>query len=239
MRTARLLIWVSVFSIAMAFMESAVVVYIRELLYPGGFEFPLAAMEGRLALTEILREAATMIMLAVIGTMAGKNLAERFAWFIYAFAIWDVFYYLFLYLLIGWPENLMVWDVLFLIPVTWTGPVLSPLIVCLFMITLSQLVIWYSSAGAKVKLTGQEWLMLVTGAIVIIVAFAWDYSSFILGHYSFAELWNMPGTSDLFDLATSYIPGSFNWLLFSTGSIVIVTAIIMIWIRLNSLLKDR
>jgi len=237
-RTFKILTWVTLFSIAMAFLESAVVIYIRELLYPGGFSFPLAPMEGHLAITEILREAATIIMLAAVGVLAGRNFAVRFAWFIFAFAVWDIFYYLFLYLLIGWPANLMVWDVLFLIPVTWTGPVLSPLIVCIFMITLSQVVIWYSAAGLTVKLTAPEWLMLVTGAIVVVVSFAWDYSSFILRHYTFAELWNMPAPSELFDLVTRYIPGKFNWWLFSLGSLVICSAIAMVWIRLANTRKD-
>ena len=223
----------------MAFLESAVVVYIRELLYPGGFSFPLAAMDGSLALTEVLREAATLLMLLAAGVLAGKNLADRFAWFIYAFAVWDIFYYVFLYLLIGWPGNLMVWDVLFLIPVTWTGPVLSPLIVCLFMITLSQVVIWYSAKGMTVRLITPEWIMLFSGALILVVAFAWDYSNFILEHYTFAQLWNKPAASDLFDLATKYVPVRFNWWLFSLGSLVICSAIAMVWVRLRNTREDE
>lgn len=223
----------------MGFLESAVVIYIRELIYPDGFGFPLAAMESRLAVTEILREAATMVMLLVVGVMAGRNTAERFAWFIYSFAIWDIFYYLFLWLLIGWPANLMVWDVLFLIPVTWTGPVISPLIVCLLMILLAMIIIWFSDRGARVKIDRTGWLVLVSGSIIIVVAFAWDYSRFILAHYSLSELWNLPGTDNLFDLATKYIPVKFNWWLFLLGSLVITSGIANIWIRLVKSAGDK
>ena len=129
------------FSVAMAFLESAVVVYIRELLYPDGFKFPLAAMDSSLALTEIIREAATIIMLAGAAVIAGKTFSQKFAWFLFCFAVWDIFYYIFLKLIIGWPSSLFEWDVLFLIPVTWTGPVISPLIVAVLMIILAMVII--------------------------------------------------------------------------------------------------
>ena len=116
MKYIRTCIIVTILSIAMGFLECAVVIYMREILYPGGFEFPLAAIEGDLALTEILREAATMVMLLAIGLMAGRNRSERFAWFLYSFAVWDIFYYVFLKILIGWPSSLLTWDILFLIP---------------------------------------------------------------------------------------------------------------------------
>jgi hypothetical protein len=36
------IIWLAVFSMAMGYLESAVVVYLRKLYYPDGFKFPLA-----------------------------------------------------------------------------------------------------------------------------------------------------------------------------------------------------
>ncbi|MBN2481771.1 MAG: hypothetical protein JXB19_08530, partial [Bacteroidales bacterium] len=127
-------IWLTLFSIAMGFMESAVVVYIREISYPEGFDFPLVPMDNTLEVTEILREAATMIMLLAAGYLGGRTLSERFTWFLYCFAIWDIFYYVFLKLLLGWPASFMTWDILFLIPVAWTGPVITPVIISLTMI---------------------------------------------------------------------------------------------------------
>lgn len=110
----------------MAFLESAVVVYLRAIYYPDGNLFPMKLIEGRIAVTELWREAATMVMLITVAVIVSKRAIERFAWFIYAFAIWDIFYYVFLYFLLGWPQSLLTWDILFLIPVTWTGPVLAP-----------------------------------------------------------------------------------------------------------------
>ena len=135
------LIVVSLFAIAMGLLESAVVIYLRDILYPGGFEFPLNPVRPDLVWTEILRELATLVMLLGVGILAGRNLAERFAWFMYSFAVWDIFYYAFLRVLIGWPESLMTWDVLFLLPVTWTGPVITPLIVSATMIFFALIII--------------------------------------------------------------------------------------------------
>src|SRR4030043_48057 len=132
----RTFIWLTVFSIAMAYLESAVVVYLRAIMYPEGFDFPLAPMQPGIAVTEIFREAATIIMLLGAGYLGGRYLTQRFAWFIYCFAIWDIFYYVFLKMLDHWPASLMTWDILFLIPTTWTGPVLTPLIVSLTMLLL-------------------------------------------------------------------------------------------------------
>lgn len=101
MKLRRLLVIISVFAIAMAYMESAVVVYIREIMYPGGFDFPLSHIPAKLALTEVLRELATLVMLVSIGILAGRSFSTGFAWFMYSFAIWDIFYYVFLWLLLG------------------------------------------------------------------------------------------------------------------------------------------
>ncbi|MDQ3016493.1 MAG: hypothetical protein M3R25_07230 [Bacteroidota bacterium] len=119
----KLIIYVIVFAIAMGFMESAIVIYLRELFYPEGFRFPLIPIPHRLAVVEILREAVTVIMLICVGYFAGRNKVQRFAFFGLAFAIWDLFYYIFLYAFLGWPESIFTCDILFLIPVPWVGPV--------------------------------------------------------------------------------------------------------------------
>ncbi|MBK6345556.1 MAG: hypothetical protein IPF68_06385 [Bacteroidales bacterium] len=81
-------------------------------------------------------------MLLVAGIIAGRNSAQRFVFFLFCFAIWDIFYYVFLYLLIGWPASLLDWDILFLLPVPWIGPVLAPCLLSLMMIMLIILVVW-------------------------------------------------------------------------------------------------
>lgn len=233
MKLRDLFIWVTLFSVAMAFLESSVVIYLREIMYPGGFSFPLASFEGDLAITELLREVATLLMLAAVAFIAGKNLSRGLAWFVYSFAIWDIFYYVFLKVLIDWPASLMDWDILFLLPVTWTGPVITPLIVCVLMISLAAVILYYSYRGHDVKLKGREWFILIAGAIIVVIAFAWDYSSYILETYSLSDIWNMPRDGSLLEYATAYIPRTFNWWLFTAGNLIIVSAILMLWRRLR------
>lgn len=132
------------FFIAMAMLESAVVIYLRELYYPSGFSFPLRGMKDIVIFTELAREFATIVMLWTIAFVAGRNFSTRFAWFIIGFGIWDIFYYVFLYVFIQWPSSLLDWDILFLIPLPWYGPVIAPCIISLLMILLGCLILFHS-----------------------------------------------------------------------------------------------
>jgi len=228
----RILIMVTLFSMAMGYLESAVVVYMREILYPAGFDFPLAPIEMNLAITEIIREAATLIMLLAIGLVAGKSSAEKFAWFLYSFAIWDIFYYIFLKLLIGWPESLLTWDILFLIPVTWLGPVITPVIVALTMILLALVLMHFSQPPGKVRIIAREWAVFILGSIILILSWTWDYSGYILEHFSFLEIWTIP-KGELFEAAQEYIPRKFNWGIFAAGELIVLSGIALIFLRLR------
>ena len=121
----------------MGYLESAVVVYLRSIYYANGFEFPMVPINKLHTITEIGREISTMIMLIGIGVFSGKDKSGKFAVFLYSFAIWDIFYYVFLKILLNWPESLFTWDILFLIPPVWTGPVIAPVISSSTMIILS------------------------------------------------------------------------------------------------------
>ena len=226
------IIVISLFAIAMGFLETAVVIYMRELLYPEGFAFPLVPIPANLALTEILREAATLIMLLTIAIIAGKSFSERFAWFIYTFAIWDIFYYIFLKIMILWPESLMTWDILFLIPTTWTGPVISPVIVSFTMILLAFIIILYADQGHKTRLNGKEWAGLIIGSIILIFGFILDYSQYMLSHFNLFEMLNM-GNKDVMEIAFKYIPVRFPWGIFILGEGVILGTIGGFWRRLG------
>ena len=228
----RLLIFVTLFSIAMGYLESAVVVYMREILYPAGFDFPLAPIELNLAITEIIREAATLIMLLTIGLIAGKTPAEKFGWFLYSFAIWDIVYYVFLKLLIGWSASLLTWDILFLIPVTWVGPVITPVIVALTMILLAMVLVYFSRTLEKIRIIPREWIILILGSVVLILSWTWDYSGYILEHYSFREIWTIP-KGELYQVAQEYVPRRFNWGIYSAGEFIVLSGISLIFIRLR------
>ena len=94
------LTWLIAFSVAMGFLESAVVVYLRAIYYKEGFQFPLIAMDTTLAITELLREAATLVMLVGVAALSAQSAYRRFSFFLIAFAVWDIFYYVFLKLLL-------------------------------------------------------------------------------------------------------------------------------------------
>jgi hypothetical protein len=211
-------------------MESAVVVYLRAIYYPHGFGFPLPQMDGLMATTELFREIATLIMLVGIGIIAGRNGTERFAWFLYSFAIWDIFYYVFLKALLNWPESFMTWDILFVVPVTWVGPVISPVIVALTMIAFALIILYANQKQTHARIAPLEWLLLITGSVVLIVAFTWDYSRFILQKHSFSEIWTIP-KQETYKLAASYMPVAFNWWIFLLGEAIIVAAVVRYWRR--------
>lgn len=223
------LITLTAFSIAMAYLETSVVVYLRALIYPNGFEFPLVALDAQLAVTEIFREAATVIMLLGAGWLAATKARDRFAWFIYCFAIWDIFYYVFLKVILDWPAGWLTWDLLFLIPVPWVGPVLAPVIVSISLIVLALLLIYTSEKTPDVKLSKIDWSLLILGATVIIVSFCYDYSSYLLEKGTFSELIDgVTGNSDLFLEGADYIPREFNWWIFLLGEIICLIPVVRI-----------
>jgi hypothetical protein len=208
---------VAIFAIAMAFLESAVVVYLRALYYPDGVIFPLKLIEGRIAVTELWREVATMVMLITIAVIVSKRAIERFAWFIYAFAIWDIFYYVFLYLLLEWPQSLLTWDILFLIPVTWTGPVLAPVINSLTMILLASVIVYYSALKSGFNLKIFEWALLIFGSCVVIYTYVEGYTRYMLLRFNINDLVSVLPKKEMMEYAAMFVPVHFNWILFGVA----------------------
>lgn len=133
-RVALRITWVALFAVAFAWVESSVVIYLRDLYYPGGFAFPLRPIDQSRIGVELVREFATLVMLAAVGVLAGRTRWERFAHFALAFGLWDLFFYLWLSVAISWPSSLSDWDILFLLPLPWIGPVLAPVVVSLLLI---------------------------------------------------------------------------------------------------------
>ncbi len=224
MNTKRTLFWVTLFAIAMGFMETAVVVYLRKLYYSGEFKFPLVPIEPQVAQTEFWREAATIVMLAAIGVFCGRSKSTRFAWFIYAFAIWDLFYYLFLKIILNWPESLNTWDILFLIPVPWVGPVIAPCILSLNMILLALIILFREEKRQCTNPGKRVWLLLIVGAIICILSFCYDYLFQVVAS---GNNWDPLLRKNLFENIKTYIPGQFNWLLFGVGESLVLIATLL------------
>jgi hypothetical protein len=145
--TVRQLVISGAFAAAFGFLEAVVVVYLRAAvgLLPGyqGTLSDVIRMSGQyyvqsqaitqfpksLLTLEVLREAATMIMLFTVALLGSANSRARAAVFLWTFAIWDIVYYAALWATVRWPLSLKDPDVLFLIPSPWLSPVWFPLLV--------------------------------------------------------------------------------------------------------------
>ena len=126
-----------------------------------------------------------------------------------------------------WPSSFFTWDILFLLPVIWTGPVLAPVINAATMILLGTILFIRSSAGLNAKLKAKEWLMLVSGSLIIFVTYIQDYLHFMVAEVPFGKLM-FPGNSELImQRSAAYVPAFFNWWLFLAGETLLVAAIFL------------
>jgi hypothetical protein len=164
----------TVYAVAMAYVESAIVVYLRRLYYPKGFDFPLVIIDIPTLLIEVGRETATIVMLATVGIAAGRTKVGKCAYFLYLFGIWDIFYYIWLKVFLDWPASLLTWDVLFLIPVPWVGPVLAPVTVALTMIGMGLVLLHLEQRGPVLPAGKMLWLAQIIASLIVIVSFTMD-----------------------------------------------------------------
>lgn len=183
---------IALYAFAMAYLESAVVVYLqRALSMSPSTLFPLRdqATLGGLGSIEVGREVATIVMLAAIGWLAGRTSLERFAWTSVAFGIWDIGYYFWLWVFIGWPSSLVTTDLLFLIPVPWVAPVLAPVLVSLALIIFGFIVVRRIRGGGNFIHKPKHWLFLIIGGVVVILSFTFDAGNIRNGGMPSAFAW--------------------------------------------------
>ncbi|MBW1715209.1 MAG: hypothetical protein JRJ77_05180 [Deltaproteobacteria bacterium] len=170
----RKIFWILVFSIAMALVEAAVVAYLRALYYPEGFAFPLELITVRHFIVELGRETATIFMLLSVAALIGKRFWEKFAYFIICFGFWDIFYYVWLKLALGWPSSLLDWDILFLIPLPWIGPIIAPVSIAIMMILAGLLIIALYKRGYDFRPSFLTWVLTIIGTLTILYSFMRD-----------------------------------------------------------------
>jgi hypothetical protein len=113
-------------------------------------------------------------LLAVWAWIAGRTRGERLGHFTLAFGLWDAFYYVFLRLTIGWPEGLLDWDILFLIPAPWYGPVLTPVLVSLLLILGGWGVVIGERSGATLRIPRSAFLLITVGCALVLTSFLWN-----------------------------------------------------------------
>jgi len=165
-------------------------------------------------------------MLLTIAIIAGKSTREKLAWFIYCFGIWDIFYYVFLKLLINWPDSILSWDILFLIPLVWIGPVIAPALVALLMVIFALILLQNTNnkpAHRILAISGSG--LLVAGSIVVISSFTLNFAQETLKQTTTGEWLGMLIKGTLYKLMPGYAPLKFNWPVFLTGFISLILGI--------------
>ena len=217
------IIWLALFSIAMGFLETTVVIYLRQIYYPGGFRFPLTLMDSQIITVELLREIGTVVMLVSVAALAGRSFNQRLAYFLAAFSIWDLFYYVFLKLMLDWPESFLTWDILFLIPVPWIGPVLAPCLISVTMLLFAATLLYHDIHNPSHRLRNTDWALLIPGSLLVILSWTWDY--FVL---SFR---NDESPEEALAVLSNFIPQSYPWWLFLSGEILLLWGIFSFWKR--------
>jgi len=168
------LMYVMLFAVAMGYFEAVVVVYLREIFYPEGFTLPLKTIPPRLMVIELCREASTVVMLAVVAALAAKKFWERFGWFIILFGVWDIFYYIFLKVTLNWPATFTDWDILFLIPLPWFGPVIAPVLIAVVMTVVGISITKLCRDGYDFRPTKPGWILSIAGTAVLLYSFMCD-----------------------------------------------------------------
>jgi hypothetical protein len=195
----RELLWLAVFGVAFGYLESAVVVYLRTIAYAGGFSFPLEPIPPLILGTEMGREAATLAMLAAAALAPGGRALLKLARFLFCFGLWDIFYYVGLKTLLGWPPSLFTWDVLFLIPVPWSAPVFAPASVAVFFVAVGAYGIVKRGA---VRTRLWQWGVGAAGGLLIFFTFLWNVGPCV----------------------RNTAPASYPWILYGLGFAALVAA---------------
>ena len=173
--------WIAAFAAAFGFVEASVVIYLRALYYPGGFIFPLVPIPSAHLVIELIREAATIVMLLAIGMVAGSRGWERFGFFLAAFGLWDLCFYLWLRVTIGWPQSLAEWDILFLIPLPWIGPVYSPASIATLMVVLGTAIARRIGRGQRFRPRILSWALGLVSTALLLVSFMIDTGATLRG----------------------------------------------------------
>jgi hypothetical protein len=210
---------VVVFAIGMAWVEAASVYYIRSLtdrIEP--YQANPLPISGVLGPVELVREAATLVMLLTVGMLAGSTWPKRLAYAAIAFGTWDIFYYVFLRVICGWPTSLFDWDVLFLLPLPWWGPVVAPVSIAVLMIVWGTFETQFADDGPSTSLPWTWWGLTWIGIALALYVFMAD---------------SLRAVHQGLDVR-SVLPTTFNWPVFLVALTLMAAPVAQIGWRLGS-----
>jgi len=219
---------VVIFAMAMAWVEAAVVYYLRTLVDRiNPYQADPLPIIGGLGAVELVREGATLVMLLAVGVLAGQSWRRRLGYWAVAFGVWDVSYYVFLRVMCGWPQSLFDWDVLFLLPLPWWGPVLAPVLIALLMVVWGTLASQCEQPQRNVSPQNWAW------------AWALNVAGIVLALYVFMAdaLRSAPqGVT----AAASVLPRSFNWPVFAVALFLMAAPVVQLsWLCASEYVKRR
>jgi hypothetical protein len=123
---------ITVYALAMAFVEAACVVTLKRLYFPEGWHPPFHDIPREGLGLEQAREIATLVMIAAVAALGRPDRApwrEALARALWIFGLWDLGYYAALKVLTGFPSSFADPDVVFLVPHAWVLPVWVPVLV--------------------------------------------------------------------------------------------------------------
>jgi hypothetical protein len=204
------LLFVGVFAIAMAYLEAAVVVYLRRLFGITDITHALVSFDQQITIIEVGRELATLAMLAAIGMIAGSSFQTKVGYFLLAFGAWDIFYYVWLRVFLGWPTTLLDRDLLFMVPFRWWGPVLAPVLLAALMCITGVGLARLEEKGVVQKFSPLEWASLSFGVLIDLYVFMAD------------SIVALPASAEALALVH---PTAFKWALFLVGFGLILIAV--------------
>lgn len=210
---------VAIFAIAMAWVESAVVYYLRTMIdrIEPHQANPLPIFGG-LGSAELIREAATLVMLFTVGVLAGRTWRSRLGYAAIAFGIWDIFYYVFLKVLCDWPKSLLDWDILFLLPLPWWGPVLAPVLIAVLLIVWGTLASQFERVEASRLSNLAAWALNFIGIVLALNVFMAD---------------TLRVANQGVDVVRTVLPVRFNWPLFCLALALMSAPIVVLAARLK------
>jgi hypothetical protein len=176
-----------------------------------------------LGTVELVREAATLVMFAVVGCLAGRTWRQRAGYAAIAFGLWDILYYVFLRPISGWPNTLLDWDILFLLPLPWWGPVIAPVSIAVVMILWGTFAIQTRDGGLAAG-SDTRWTSAL-GGVGIVLALA------VFMTDAFRALPNGR------EAVLAVLPAEFNWPLFSMALTFMATPVAWTALRRSTELR--
>lgn len=171
------------FGLAMGYLEAVMVVYLRAALevLPGAIPAHEPGTPGTFEMVEVVRELATLVMIGAVGWLAGRGHLERLAWAAVVFGTWDITYYAGLHVVIGWPLAFDTWDLLFLVPSPWVGPVWAPIVVSAALIGFGLVAARRLRTGRVIALRAPHALAVLAGGGLVILSFLVDARRVLAG----------------------------------------------------------